>query len=167
MADYHATADVPVPSKAELLRALRESRDEVVKLVGSLPAARFEEGLGIRRKLAQANPTSAQAQRDVSIDLNKLGGVAVEAGDLADARVRFEEGLGIDRKLAQGVVCLEYGTAPVFVAMPHQNACLSRRMEGGRDPDNSNGTLSVYESDRGHNSLAVVKGTHPGGFAPK
>jgi hypothetical protein len=44
MADYHATADVPVPSKAELLRALRESRDEVVKLVGSLPAARFEEG---------------------------------------------------------------------------------------------------------------------------
>lgn len=44
MADYHATADVPVPSKAELLQALRESRDEVVKLVGSLPAARFEEG---------------------------------------------------------------------------------------------------------------------------
>ena len=44
MADYHATADVPVPSKAELLRALRESRDEVVKLVGSLPASRFEEG---------------------------------------------------------------------------------------------------------------------------
>jgi hypothetical protein len=73
----------------------------------------------------------------------------------------------LDRKLAQGVVCLEYGIAPVFVAMPHQNACLSRRMEGGRDPDNSNGTLSVYESDRGHNSLAVVKGTHPGGFAPK
>jgi hypothetical protein len=35
------------------------------------------------------------------------------------------------------------------------------------EPDNSNGTLSVYESDRGHNSLAVVKGTHPGGFAPK
>ncbi len=44
MADYHATADVPVPSKAELLQALRESRDEVVKLVGSLPASRFEEG---------------------------------------------------------------------------------------------------------------------------
>ena len=44
MADYHATADVPVPSKAELLRALRESRDEVVTLVGSLPAARFAGG---------------------------------------------------------------------------------------------------------------------------
>jgi hypothetical protein len=44
MADYHATADVPVPSKAELLRALRESRDAVVTLVASLPPARLEEG---------------------------------------------------------------------------------------------------------------------------
>ena len=44
MADYHATADVPVPSKAELPRALRESPGSAVKLVGSLPAARFEEG---------------------------------------------------------------------------------------------------------------------------
>ena len=44
MADYHATADVPVPSKAELLQALRGSRDEVVKLVASMPPARFEQG---------------------------------------------------------------------------------------------------------------------------
>ena len=44
MADYHATSDVPVPSKAELLQALRTSRDEVVKLVASMPPARFEQG---------------------------------------------------------------------------------------------------------------------------
>lgn len=44
MADYHATTDVPVPSKAELLHALRSSRDEVVALVSSLPPARLEEG---------------------------------------------------------------------------------------------------------------------------
>ena len=44
MADYHATTDVPVPSKAELLEALRSSRDEVVALVSSLPPARLEEG---------------------------------------------------------------------------------------------------------------------------
>jgi len=44
MADYHATTDVPVPSKAELLQALRSSRDEVVALVSSLPPARLEEG---------------------------------------------------------------------------------------------------------------------------
>lgn len=44
MADYHATADVPVPSKADLLRALRDSRDQVVNLVASLPPARLEAG---------------------------------------------------------------------------------------------------------------------------
>src|SRR5205807_9215686 len=44
MAGYHATADIPAPSKAELLRALRSSRDEVVRLVSSLPPARLEEG---------------------------------------------------------------------------------------------------------------------------
>jgi hypothetical protein len=44
MADYHATTDAPVPSKAELLQALRSSRDEVVALVSSLPAARLDEG---------------------------------------------------------------------------------------------------------------------------
>jgi Flp pilus assembly protein TadD len=63
--------------------------------------ARFEEGLGIARKLAQVNPTSAEAQRDVSISLDRLGDVAVQAGDLAGAKARFEEGLGIRRKLAQ------------------------------------------------------------------
>ena len=44
MTDYHATADTPGPSKAELLRALRSSRDEVVALISSLPPARLEEG---------------------------------------------------------------------------------------------------------------------------
>ncbi len=44
MADYHATADVPVPSKAELLQALRASRDEVVRLVRSMPPGAFEQG---------------------------------------------------------------------------------------------------------------------------
>jgi tetratricopeptide (TPR) repeat protein len=63
--------------------------------------ARYEEGLGIARKLAQANPTSAQAQGDVGVSLSKLGDVAEQAGDLAGARARYEEGLGIARKLAQ------------------------------------------------------------------
>jgi hypothetical protein len=42
--DYHATTGVPVPSKAELLQALRSSRDEVLALVGALPPGRLEEG---------------------------------------------------------------------------------------------------------------------------
>lgn len=44
MTDYHSTAETPVPSKAELLQALRSSRDEVVALISSLPPARLEEG---------------------------------------------------------------------------------------------------------------------------
>ena len=43
MADYRATAE-RAPSKAELLHALRSSRDEVIALVRSLPPARLEEG---------------------------------------------------------------------------------------------------------------------------
>lgn len=43
MADYRATAE-RAPSKAELLQALRSSRDEVVALVRSLPPAQLEEG---------------------------------------------------------------------------------------------------------------------------
>ena len=63
--------------------------------------ARFEEALVIDRKLAQTKPTTAEAQRDISIDLDRLGDVAVQAGDLAGAKARFEEALVIDRKLAQ------------------------------------------------------------------
>ena len=44
MTDYHATAGAPVPSKAELLQALRSSRDEVLALVRALPPERLEEG---------------------------------------------------------------------------------------------------------------------------
>ena len=45
------------------------------------------------RNLAAANPDSAEAQRDVSVSLNKLGNVAVLAGDLGAARTAFEESL--------------------------------------------------------------------------
>ena len=44
MADYHVTSDAPVPSKPELLRALRESRDEVLRIVRGMPSERLEEG---------------------------------------------------------------------------------------------------------------------------
>ena len=44
MADYRVTADGPPPTKAELLQALRASRDEVIALVRSLPPHRLEAG---------------------------------------------------------------------------------------------------------------------------
>jgi uncharacterized protein (TIGR03083 family) len=43
-ADGREKADGPAPSKAELLAALRSSRDEVLALVRGLPPERLEEG---------------------------------------------------------------------------------------------------------------------------
>jgi tetratricopeptide (TPR) repeat protein len=70
---------------------------------GDLQAARayFEDGLQIRRLLAEADPSSAEKQRDLSISFNKLGEVSVASGDLQSARAYFEDGLGIRRLLAE------------------------------------------------------------------
>jgi len=56
--------------------------------------------LGVAEKLALANPGSAEAQRDVSVSLNKLGDMLVESGDLAGARARYEADLAIAEQLA-------------------------------------------------------------------
>ena len=70
---------------------------------GDLPSARarFEQSHGIVQKLAQKSPTSAEAQRDLSISLSKLGGVAVLTRDLPAAKARLEECVSILKKLAQ------------------------------------------------------------------
>jgi hypothetical protein len=44
MSDYRVMTGERAPSKAELLQALRSSRDEVIALVRSLPPERLEEG---------------------------------------------------------------------------------------------------------------------------
>jgi uncharacterized protein (TIGR03083 family) len=44
MADYHVTTGERPPSKTELLKELRASRDEVVAIVRALPPARLEDG---------------------------------------------------------------------------------------------------------------------------
>jgi len=44
MTDYRAVTAERAPSKAELMRALRDSRDEVVRIVRGLAPARLEEG---------------------------------------------------------------------------------------------------------------------------
>ena len=70
---------------------------------GDLKAARgyFEDGLLIRRRLADADPDSAENQRDLSISFNKLGNVSMESGDLKAARGYFEDDLRISRRLAE------------------------------------------------------------------
>ncbi len=44
MADYRVATGERAPTKAELLQALHESRDEVLGLVRAMPPARLEEG---------------------------------------------------------------------------------------------------------------------------
>ncbi len=61
----------------------------------------FERSLNIREKLAQADASSAQAQRDLSISLNKLGDVAAQMGQFGESKVWFERALNIGEKLAQ------------------------------------------------------------------
>ena len=54
----------------------------------------------LTRKLATASPGFVGAQRDLDASLDKLGKVALRAGDVKAARGWYEEGLGIRRGLA-------------------------------------------------------------------
>ncbi len=67
-----------------------------VDLAGAL--AQFEESLKIDERAA-SNLGSAKAQRDLSISLERLGGVLVASGDPAGARDRFEQSLKIRERL--------------------------------------------------------------------
>jgi tetratricopeptide (TPR) repeat protein len=96
---YRSLAGGDGRNRMVVLSALGDVAVQTGDLAGA--RARFEECLAIARKLAHDNPSSAAAQRDVSVSLERLGNVAVEAGDLAGARARFEECLAIDRKLAK------------------------------------------------------------------
>ena len=60
----------------------------------------FERDLKISEKLALADANDAQAQRDLSISLQRLGEVAVKMGRLGEAKVCFERSLKISEKLA-------------------------------------------------------------------
>ena len=57
--------------------------------------AAYEESLAIRRKLAEADPGNAEAQRDLSVSLDKIGDVKLQAGDRAGALAAYEESLAI------------------------------------------------------------------------
>ena len=69
---------------------------------GNLPAARkaYAESLTIFRELAARDPSNAEAKRDLSISLEKLGDVNTAEGNLPEARKAYEEGLSIRRELS-------------------------------------------------------------------
>jgi tetratricopeptide (TPR) repeat protein len=57
--------------------------------------------LELCRNLAEADPRSAQAQRDLAVALQRLGGVQLAQGDSKGALDSFREDLTISRKLAE------------------------------------------------------------------
>ena len=60
---------------------------------GDLAAARdyYEQGLAISRTLADADPASAQKQRDLSVSFNNLMNISKAAGDLAAVRAYLRQ----------------------------------------------------------------------------
>ena len=63
-------------------------------------AAAAGQSLDIARKLAAQDPGNAEAQRDVSVSLERLGDVKLQGGEQAGALAAYQESLDIRRKLA-------------------------------------------------------------------
>ncbi len=60
----------------------------------------YRDGLAIRERLAAADPTNAEWQRDLSVSYNKIGDVLVAQGNLDEALARYRDGLAIRERLA-------------------------------------------------------------------
>ncbi|MGA8169587.1 MAG: hypothetical protein WB816_01925, partial [Methylocystis sp.] len=61
-----------------------------------------EKGLTVRKRLAEVDPGNAGFQRDLSVSYERLGDLAVAAGDGKAARDYFEKGLTVRKRLAEG-----------------------------------------------------------------
>src|SRR5262249_59691132 len=68
---------------------------DVLKAQGNLAEAlkSFRESLGIRERLAKADPDSADGQRDLSVYHERVGDVLKAQGNLAEALKSFRESL--------------------------------------------------------------------------
>ena len=64
------------------------------------PTPHYQAALAIAERLAAADPTNTEWQRDLSVSHNKLGDLAVAAGDLAAAQQHYQAALTIRERLA-------------------------------------------------------------------
>ncbi|MET8149517.1 CHAT domain-containing protein [Actinoplanes sp. NPDC005259] len=80
---------------------IRERLGNVAVAAGDLTAARehYEAGLKIAQRLAAADPSNTEWQRDLSISREQLGDVAVAAGDLTAAHEHQQASLEIRQRL--------------------------------------------------------------------
>ena len=67
-------------------------------MAGALAA--YEEALAIFRRLAEADKTNSEWQRDISVALDKIGYLKFQAKDDAGALAAYDESLAITRRLA-------------------------------------------------------------------
>ncbi len=83
---------------AQRSEAEREKRIAERNFAAALAA--YQENLDIARRAAARDPHNADALLDLSVSVNKLGDVKLQAGDGAGALAAYQEGLAISRKLA-------------------------------------------------------------------
>ncbi|MCA3449517.1 MAG: hypothetical protein INF92_03950 [Rhodobacter sp.] len=69
---------------------------------GDLPGAlqSYQRSLGIRERLAAADPDNTGWQRDLSVSLDRVGDVQLAQGDLPGALQSYQRSLGIAERLA-------------------------------------------------------------------
>jgi serine/threonine-protein kinase len=88
----------------DTIGALLELGDVFAKIeIGGLEEARkqYETAHALARKLAEADPRSAQVQRDLSVSLERLGDVQRRQGESKAALASFQESLQICRRLVE------------------------------------------------------------------
>jgi serine/threonine protein kinase/tetratricopeptide (TPR) repeat protein len=75
---------------------------DVELALGNTPAAEkeYQAGYELAQRLADADPKSAQAQRDLSVSFTKLGDVALQLGRTNDALDYYKKGLDVRQRLA-------------------------------------------------------------------
>ena len=113
----------------------------------------FGQALDIQQRLADANPSVAELQRDVAMSHNNIGAMFSQTGDLAGARVACGKALLIQQKLAEanpsvtafqielarshyniGIVLSRTGD-PAAALTSHGQAACHPAETGGRKPE--------------------------------
>jgi tetratricopeptide (TPR) repeat protein len=102
--------------------------DALMKYFGDTQAAldAYQESLKISRQIAQNDPGSSQAQRDLSVSLNKLGDINLQLGNSQAALDAYQESLKIRRQIAQNDPGSSQAQRDLLVSFYKQGQILSK-----------------------------------------
>lgn len=90
-----------------------------VQIPRDVPVSDRERSHQAPEKLAKADPTGAQAQRDLAVSLEKLGELELQAGNLATARMHFEGSLQVREGLAKADPTSAQAQQDLAVSLEH------------------------------------------------